>query len=259
MRFKPDAVELNPLPSPYGATILYVPPTPSAAELARTAVQKSLPSDTTLYKYLSSEYGHALLRGNTRIGTLYDFRRIELGKGIADPDEGRKTLVHIVHDRTYVGGTEAAEAMAEMGFSIGSGGPVRFQSLNFERRVDHPDMFVWCCSASFDTGVMAALDGAELCIEVTEAGGFFSAMTDCLNSKRKVKFLGFREVAYLPRRQKWNEQNLGESAAFLKEPGAYGAQYEVRAAWLPLDGEPIEPLIIECPELGAHCRHLSFE
>lgn len=244
--------------NPEEPRIIFAPTTVDRADLASATEEESMPPETSLYKYLPQRYAHSLLRGNTRIGTLYDFRKIEHGKGIADPEEGTKLLRHGIDSSSYVGGTPEAEAMSHMGLNISPGARLRIDGLTFERAVNHPDAFVWCCSSRCDTSVMSQLDGAEACIKIRDAGAFFAAMTECINAQRKVKFLGFREVTYLPRTQKWNQIDLGGSAAFLKEPGSYGSQYEVRAVWLPLDNDPIEPMFIDLEALSEHCEEVRL-
>ncbi len=76
-----------------------------------------------LYKFSAVKWCDGLAQvGVLRVGTLQDFRRIEHKRGVADPDEGKKSLYHGVDAEVFKGGTERAKAFGEaFRFPIGDG------------------------------------------------------------------------------------------------------------------------------------------
>lgn len=211
------------------------------------------------FKYLSSKYAPGLLlNGSTRIGTLHDYRREELGRGIYDPNEGRKRLYHQKTHFTVTAGTPEGDSMKHMGFDLAGDAKLKVDGIKMVREIDHPDLYVWCCASTLDAEISTSLEGAEVCVEIADLGGFFREMTAAINTVRSVKFLGMQEVQYLPVDQPWNGVDLGLSAAFSKEPGAYGAQREIRGVWAPLDDDPIAPFILESSDLSRFCREVEI-
>lgn len=206
----------------------------------------------TLYKYLPRQYAEDLVRdGSTRVGTLYDFRRIELGAGVADPEEGLLQVSRQIggEPHYFPPGTKEGAAMRFFGIE----GDASVQNIQFRRVLEHPDVFVWCCSTEFSADVEQSLEGAEACVEIRAAGTFFDELTRALNAVRPVEFLGFREVTYTPRNQTWESYSPDMSAAFVKDPGSYGAQNEVRAVWRSLDKNPIRPEFPRSAALTEFC------
>ncbi len=195
-----------------------------------------------------------LLRdGSTRVGTLFDFRREELGKGIADPEEGVLRLTHEMRGANHFKkASPEADALKLLGFGLA--GDATIQDIAITRQIDHPDVYVWCCAGELSRDVMAGLEGSEVCVEITNAGEFFDALTRAMNALVPVEFLGFRNVDYVPRDQRWDGMTLGQSAAFVKEPGAYGVQKEVRAVWRAVDGGALTPKFPKSEDLIQWCR-----
>lgn len=69
-----------------------------------------------------------------------------------------------------------------------------------------------------------------------------------------VKFVGFRQIAYLPREEKWNGVDLGLSAALIKEPTAFASQYEVRKIWAPLHDGTIDTQNLKRSDCVKFCQ-----
>ncbi|MGF6937798.1 hypothetical protein OKW41_006960 [Paraburkholderia sp. UCT70] len=245
-------------PSTAGATFVYAPKNNLRSALVAATPEGGYQHGIKGYKYLARKYVAGLLSGSTRLGTLHDYRREELGHGIADPNEGRKRLHHQKTDFTITGETADGDAFRHMGFEVLSGGSVKFSGIQLIREVDHPDVFVWCCAGVLDSEIMTELDGAEACVEISDLGGFFREITMAIGKLRPVKFLGMQEIQYLPIDQPWNGVDLGLSAAFSKDRGAYGGQREIRAIWAPLDDDPIEPLILQADGLSHFCKEVDL-
>ncbi|TDY26367.1 hypothetical protein B0G81_6880 [Paraburkholderia sp. BL6665CI2N2] len=221
-----------------GTTLIYKP-TGDDGSIAEFRPIASMDREVTLYKYLPRRYAEDLVRdGSTRVGTLYDFRRIELGAGVADPNEGQLRVNRKIGGQLHYfpAGTQEAEAMKFFGIS----GEGAVQNISFRRDIEHPGVFVWCCSTEFSADVESSLEGADACVEIRNAGLFFDELTRAIHAVRPVEFLGFRKVTYTPRNQNWESYSPDMSAAFVKDPGSYGAQNEVRAVWRSLDGNPIK-------------------
>lgn len=250
--------DVHPAPSTALPTIIYKPADNPRSRLVAESAEGSYQEGIKGYKYLRRKYAAALLSGSTRLGTLHDYRREELGHGIADPNEGRKRLHHQATHFDVQGGTPEGDAFKHMGLNVASGASVKFEGVRLVREIDHPDVFVWCCASVLDAEITKELDGAETCVEIADLGGFFREITAALNKVRPVKFLGMQEIKYLPIDQPWNGIDLGLSAAFSKEPGAYGAQHEIRAIWAPLDDEPIEPFILQADGLSRFCKEVEL-
>ncbi|WP_225031756.1 hypothetical protein [Paraburkholderia sp. XV] len=236
-----------------GTTLLFRPSADSEEVRRELRVVESMESATTLYKYLARRHAEGLItEGSTRVGTLFDFRREELGRGVADPDEGKLRV-----DRSIVGelkidrGTPSAEMMRFFGVDVV--GSASIENIHFRREIEHPDVFVWCCSTVHSKETMSSLEGADTCVEIRNAGAFFDELTAALNAVRPVEFLGFREVTYVPRDQTWESYSPLMSAAFVKEPAAYGAQNEVRAVWRALDENRLEPAFPQSRRLAEFC------
>jgi len=89
------------------------------------------------FKYLSSKYAPGLLlNGSTRIGTLHDYRREELGRGIYDPNEGRKRLHHRKTHFTVTAGTPEGDSMKHMGFDLAGDAKLKVDGIKwFERSI----------------------------------------------------------------------------------------------------------------------------
>ncbi|MFZ1908535.1 MAG: hypothetical protein WAU52_05580, partial [Burkholderiales bacterium] len=71
------------------------------------------------FKYAKRVHAKQLLTmGILRVGTLHDFRRMEHAKGIADPQEGKKRVSHLVKDLKLTStGVTTASAMDEAAFA----------------------------------------------------------------------------------------------------------------------------------------------
>lgn len=204
--------------------------------------------------------------GTLRVTTLHDCRRQELGEGIADPEEGKKIVEHFIS--SYDPGSDdleseesrkhrqALETLGIMKIPGGAKGP-SFKDVMVSRGFDTPNLYMLCMSAVASKDVMSEFEGADSCYEIDNIIEFLQCLTTTLNSHTPVIFHGMQQVEYSRRDQVWNERDWGANPAFLKDP-KYADQQEVRAFWIPLNGEVIQPLNLVNYRLGRYCTPVKI-
>jgi len=70
-----------------------------------------------MYRYSNSKFSNILtVLGGIRVGTLHDFRNSEHKKGIADPLEGKKTVVHRIMNETIILGDRFSKTAIKLYF-----------------------------------------------------------------------------------------------------------------------------------------------
>jgi hypothetical protein len=209
---------------------------------------------TTLFKYFDDAV-HArdfLTRGVLRIGTLYDFRRIESHTAArGDATEGHVEYIHrsVIPELITL---ENAPAPIRQHIER-TGIPIALHGGAITAYGDHPDCYVYCASAS----PHAAADYGSHCIQIDDLAGF---LTDLSRHLHQVRTLltdphGFAAPCLYRDRIRLS-RSLGEfqelPMAFIKPPSR-SADEEVRAVWHPVE-QPIEPFVTECASLT---RYLS--
>ncbi|MDI2589984.1 hypothetical protein POF45_00870 [Pseudomonas sp. 681] len=208
------------------------------------------------FRYQSKKYNDSLLRsGNLRIGTLYDFRKSEHKRGVADSYEGKKFVSHKIdsfssEDNDPVG----RKALTDFGmgdFSNCDGLGFRIQgsgSLTLRQNVESQDCFILSLSAVCSSKVFAQLEGSETCVEIIKPQGFIARLTKAITTKVLVKYHGIHAVEYTDADEVWNQQDWG-GAPVTKKRTKFSGQYELRAIWTPVNTVEIEPLIIDDKKL----------
>lgn len=219
-----------------------------------------------MYRYSSQRYNSSLLSmGVIRVGTLHDFRSMEHKKGITDPQEGKKTVLHRI-DQLHIADTEdpniksnidvrALEAFRAVKMSNLK--DITFQNVTVSQSFDETDCFILCTSKICSKEAMRQFEGADSCVEVVEIESFYRILTDTLNYITPVIFRGIHEVIYQNREEDWNGKNWGHYPAMIKET-EYKKQGELRAIWQPRINLHISPVIIGNYRLGAFCRNVSI-
>lgn len=200
------------------------------------------------YRYAPSRYSDSLLSlGNIRIGTLHDFRKSEHKNGIADENEGKKTVTHYV---TYASTKDSGDsnldikALREFGVvEPVNVGEITVENCTFGMLFDHPDCFIHCSSSKLSIDVMKEFEGADSCVEIQEPLGFYLRLTETLNSIIPVELKILQEVKYGERDEKWNGENWGHHPALIKGK-EFSGQYEIRAIWKPRYDGLINPLVL---------------
>ncbi|VVP34994.1 hypothetical protein PS870_04518 [Pseudomonas fluorescens] len=214
---------------------------------------------SSVFKYSSREFNERLLLlGNTRIGTLYDFRRTEHARGIADPQEGKKEVAHHITEVTDKDKEsihwKAIEAFGFMSFEGGEN--IKVIGGTFINQFDEPDCYMHCSSADYTYDAMSQLENADSCVEVFDALGFYRRITETLNMLVGVNFEGVFKVKYMKRNSLWNGSDWGEHPALIKEP-EYKRQVEIRAIWTPKNSKPISPVFLNDVGLIKFCRRIA--
>jgi hypothetical protein len=206
------------------------------------------------FRYAKSTYNDALLReGTVRIGTLHDFRRTEHAAGIADQQEGQKTVLSPVSSGLATQGNPLARHLENFGIQIGPG-EVHFMNCKFARSFDHSDLFLYCMSEARNESVMAEFEGADSCVEIVAPSKFFGVLTERLADRLPVDFQGCHRIQYQHRTEVWNGQDWGAHPAMIKSSN-YSRQCEIRAVWSPREPEvAIEPFIITDRRLTEYVR-----
>ncbi|HCE1608295.1 hypothetical protein L1D18_15015 [Vibrio parahaemolyticus] len=214
-----------------------------------------------MYRYSNSEYSNLLtVFGGIRVGTLHDFRRSEHKRGIADPQEGKKSVEHhIISDTIQLGDKNNINARAVSAFNaIGGSGQVTLKNVGFSRSFDSPDFFILCSAYEKSKTVMHQFDGADSCVQIYNPMKFYRELTYLLNSITPVYFHGVHRVTYKGRKEKWDGHSWGIDPALIKE-NEFDQQKEVRAIWVPKFGQEISPQILGSVKLASACKPVELK
>jgi hypothetical protein len=199
--------------------------------------------------------------GCLRIGTLYDYRKTEHKRGIADPSEGKKRVSHHVHtlhiadsNDPSVRQTKDFRALEAFGaVRIENSRDIRFENISVSQQFDAPDYFIYCLSSTNSTHMYREFEGSNSCVEITDPEAFFTHVSVSLNALTPVTFRGLHRVTYSSREEQWNGVDWGTNPALLKEPD-FRDQAELRAIWTPNFEHTIEPTIIGNSQITAACK-----
>jgi hypothetical protein len=196
----------------------------------------------SIYKYMGRAHAARMLAdGEIRLGTLYTYRNEEeLGPEVGDRDEGTLnlkksgfTVVDTVDPRTI-------PAFFRNGLSVGSGARLQIIARDgIGRQFEDPDCWVYCTSKYFDRDQMNSM-GYDTCVEIFDIEPFFFAVSREIQLRIR-SFWGAAECVYRDRTVEHTAYD-GIPPAFIKHPRFRG-QTEVRALWIPKDGEHVEPVV----------------
>lgn len=199
--------------------------------------------------------------GCLRIGTLYDYRRAEHRRGIADPTEGKKWVSHHISS-LHVADSDDPSLQQSMDYRalgafraihLGGAKNIRIQNISLSQEFDVPDCFLYCLSKERSERLYQEFEGADSCVEIFDPHTFFDRVSESLNDITRVRFQGVHEVTYSTRTQEWNGVDWGTHPALLKEP-KFQRQAELRAVWTPIYRGTIEPVVIGNLDIPAYCR-----
>ncbi len=208
-----------------------------------------------IFKYLPRRYALGLLRhGLLRIGTLYDYQKVEHGRGIADRDEGLKQIKVAIEHRAYASGKDIPKTLAALGIisADDSCTDITLENIYVSKSFEAPNCFLWCASKAGSRSVMEQFEGADTCIEVTDPTRFFSILDQSMTAF-DAEFQGVVEVQYQPRVESWNPNDLGVHPAIVKSI-EFSNQHEVRAIWTPTKSGNIEPVTLHVEALAECCE-----
>jgi hypothetical protein len=218
-----------------------------------------------VFKYAPRQYNRLLtVMGCVRVGTLYDFRRSEHRKGIADPQEGKKRVHHGIESLNIVDSNDpklkdnkdfrALEAFKI--FDVRDSKNIRIEGITVARQFDVPDCFIYCLSKASSTRLYREFEGSNSQVEIIDPIAFFRTLTLSLNSLVAVTFRGIHDVRYTSREETWNGSDWGHHPALIKELN-FAPQAEVRAIWTPQFTSEIQPMVVGHSELPGHCRMID--
>lgn len=217
----------------------------------------------SLYRYTSKKYNDGLTAlGNLRIGTLHDFRKQEHKAGIADANEGTKTVSH--HIDSWITGDTSwqsqrhARATRDIG-AIDMDPGVRgvlMNNVNMVGQFNHPDCFIHCTSYRKGIEVMREFEDADSCVEIHNPKAFYQRLTQSISRHIPVKLAGVFYVQYKSREEIWDGHNHLPPSV-IKEP-SFSPQYEVRAIWLPRFSGAIQPFNLNDTHLTSYCQKVKF-
>jgi hypothetical protein len=201
------------------------------------------------YKYLPKKYADMLLNeGVIRIGTLFDYRRIEeLGPASGDKKEGIVTQFFEASKR--MGSTEEFPEFVTDNLNI-SGNIKMTAEPGFRLNVNRSttDFYIFCASAKYDEKAMKEF-GYDACIFVEKPKSFFRCLSRKMNFRSS--FVGFFPCMYAPRDYQHTTKSI-PNPALLKTPD-YEYQNEVRAIWKPTMEGAIKPVTLTCKGLSGYC------
>ena len=207
-----------------------------------------------LFKYTRQEHADAMIRrGSFRIGTLYEFRKVEAhGPEVGDEGEGTKQVFDIANGHWR--DVTARPNLAQRFIAADPNANITFKNVGFQ--VDHeaPDAFVYCVTAIMDHRAMRDF-GADTCVEITNPKRFFEELDHVLRTRHLVGESVTAPCFYGERRRHIiTDGNL--HPAFLKPP-RYAYQREIRVVWEARQ-PPIGPIIVESLPASQYLRQRSL-
>ena len=211
-----------------------------------------------LFKFLEPYWADQMTgAGAVRIGTLYDFRRIEsLGAERGDKDEGVR--ISLTDGKAGLVAGESLPWFVREALRIPPGIKIHFEEgAVLKVHQNSPDMYVYCVCSKFDKSVMDRFGGA--CVEIVDPERYFAPITRALDGWtaegiRKISGFRFAACQYVPREQTWPKV-VAYDPAFRKPP-EYSHQCEVRAVWTT-PAAPITPVNLSVPDILAWCRRIA--
>ena len=212
-----------------------------------------------LFKYIRSHHVKRILQGHFRIGTLYEYRKIEAhGGAVGDADEGRhRTVLDSKQSTTFSlqdGSPEAQFFQRHILREDQRGKDVKIvmeAGAKMLADTNSPDMYLFCASPAFDATAMKAF-GYDTCIRIDAPERFFRLLSHAI--RHRGRFLGFGAVTYQSRETDHLKPHTIHPA-LMKGP-EYAYQGEVRALWEPSNANP-EPFLVHCRKAGKLCTHIG--
>ena len=208
-----------------------------------------------LYKYMKKAYALEMMqKGQCRVGTLLEYRDTERhGSEVGDSDEGTKTTYS---DDSFIDWTktETVPDLVRKFVKVAPGRNPVFKNVRFNRNETSPDCYVFSVTELLNPDAMREF-GYDTAVKIITPNPFFKALTRCLMNERSIKpGFTFSKCVYTERAQHYSREN-SIHPAFIKSP-RYKYQQEVRAIWIPTE-TPIQPVVLECPQLRECCSLMS--
>lgn len=198
-----------------------------------------------------------LAAGELRVGTLYDFRRVEdYGDETGDAGEGTK---QVYSDQRHV--TESTiPAFLQQKIRVGPGNRLDIVidgDGELSAEFQDPDLYIFCVSMDFNRDRMRRL-GHDACVVIEDAS-FFQHLHNAMKPYIAPDSRGvLRDVLYGSRRH-FHTEDPSLPMAVVK-PERFKYQNEARALWLPHFDRPIEPFIyVHVPLAISSCRIVGLD
>ena len=217
-----------------------------------------------MYRFHKEEYNNQLLsNGKTRIGTLYSYRNAELDKGIADINEGKKTVNYQFSENAIIGGKhnnqENKDFQAANLFGTAYAdetSTIYLGNAKTSQNIESKNYYILCLAKDID----AKFENYDSCLEIISES-FFEELTIVINKHTPVNYLGCFEVEYRSREENWNKKDFGINPCLIKEnKKKYVQQKEIRAIWEPVNENiHIEPIFVESLELCKYLKKVNLE
>lgn len=210
-----------------------------------------------LYKYMMKQHLEGFLkRGTLRIGTLYEYRKVEnYGPVIGDDAEGtQQTLFEMPEGGRVDLSSDTQEAIYLRQILPGVNNQKVPLQVNFQPGSqiifggEAPELYIYCTAATFDAEVMEKF-GYDACLEITIPSKFFGVISRTL--RHKCDFADLGPIEYTEKRTDWTSPH--QSPPWMMKSREYAYQQEVRAIWKPKKAT-VEPFFIDVPDAIKYCR-----
>lgn len=210
-----------------------------------------------LYKFLPKRYLEAFLnRGCLKIGTLYEYRKIEdYGNVIGDKNEGlHKTELFLPGGGEIDLASNSLEAEYFRKHVLRpdqQDAKVKIVLEDGARLIAHSnsqDLYIYCMSSEYNPSVMKEF-GCDACLEIFRPNEFFEAISRKIRHKAEFNELG--PIKYMDKTTHYSQPHTIHPAAM--KDVEYDYQNEWRAIWVP-EKAPRQPLFINVPRAIRHCR-----
>ena len=207
-----------------------------------------------LYKYMKKAHIRDFMeQGKIRIGTLYDYRRVELGSAIGDALEGKSETRQKIDEPIDITRPENRSWVLDKSFRVKEGLTGVICS-NFSVIVPEksPDFYVFCLSYHYSHAIMQAFE-ADTCIRIDDLEGFFEAVHMAVETAGLAK--GYVDVAPCDYSGRDRTHKMERVHPALLKDQTYEYQAEIRMLWKPLTDKLVEPAFVNVPGLMRFCSY----
>jgi len=206
-----------------------------------------------IYRFFSERWqADSLCEGKVWLSTLETCRAYE------DPLQGDdEEAIHTYTSGHIVGGS-SNEAFVEMaarsGIYIGEG--CSNITINNATQVQKlPDAFVLCTTKELQPEKLSDTFG-NYCVKISNPAEFFKRISIVLNKHFAIKEGGMGLIQYKDRVYTGLETPPGP-IGFVKPSDLYSPQKEFRMLWVPEDTVPIDPFLLNCPDVANLCSQVT--
>ena len=220
------------------------------------------------YKYMKKDHlESALQQGYFRIGTLFDYRDLEIEE-IGDPNEGtiigrshihswnsKNPFIKNEHANSFVSGNGVVIRSGQS-ITIGNGGnlsigpnSVSMNNVSLSSTFSVSDSYIFSMSSDYNSESMKKLD-CDLCLKINDVDGFINEISLLLEG---VLIL-CSPVQYKDRVE-FYENVKTTNPALIKEKN-FSYQKEVRAIWTA-HVEEYKPTFVKSDKLRQFCEKVN--